>query len=234
MTTKLVKNIERRMRAAGMTQKGLALKAGLNETAVRDILQGRSKDPQLSTIISLARVLDCPVDALYGDAANGGLYDRTRAFVHDPSSGHHAEEAAGMMTVEEIDLKEATPASFKKGGRARARRLWSLPNDILASRTPSTSDIRIVEIKSDIMAPDIMSGDHVLLDLADRTPSPAGIFLLWDGAGFVPRRIEMKMGTRPQKVIVSARNTHYAAQELSLKDLALAGRILAKWNWLLP
>ncbi len=67
--SKLVINLEKRMRDMGLTQKGLALKAGLNETAVRDILQGRSRDPQLSTLRALSRVLRCGVEDLFQDNA---------------------------------------------------------------------------------------------------------------------------------------------------------------------
>jgi transcriptional regulator with XRE-family HTH domain len=57
--TELVARLRQLMQEAGYTQKGLALKAELNETAVRDILIGKSRNPQYQTLSKLARVLGC-------------------------------------------------------------------------------------------------------------------------------------------------------------------------------
>jgi transcriptional regulator with XRE-family HTH domain len=54
------------MLEGGFNQKSLARFAGLNETAVRDILKGRSKNPRLDTLEALARALDCTVVQLAG------------------------------------------------------------------------------------------------------------------------------------------------------------------------
>ena len=58
--------LRRRMTECGFNQKSLARTAGLNETAVRDILKGRSRSPRIDTLEALARVLDCSVIHLTG------------------------------------------------------------------------------------------------------------------------------------------------------------------------
>lgn len=58
--------LRRRMKAAGYNQKSLARVAQLNETAVRDILKGRSKNPRADTLEALGRILGCTIDALRG------------------------------------------------------------------------------------------------------------------------------------------------------------------------
>jgi len=58
--------LRRRMEAAGYNQKSLARAAQLNETAVRDILKGRSKNPRADTLEALGRILGCTIDALRG------------------------------------------------------------------------------------------------------------------------------------------------------------------------
>jgi transcriptional regulator with XRE-family HTH domain len=42
----------------------LSLESGLNETAVRDILNGKVKNPTYNTLASLAKTLNCKVDDL--------------------------------------------------------------------------------------------------------------------------------------------------------------------------
>jgi len=64
--TPLQTELRRRMVAQGSNQKSLARKAGLNETAVRDILKGRSRSPRIDTLEALARALSCTVHELTG------------------------------------------------------------------------------------------------------------------------------------------------------------------------
>ena len=67
--SKLQIELRRRMIKAGYNQKGLARAAGLNETAVRDILKGRSRNPRSDTLEALGHVLGCSIDALRGNVA---------------------------------------------------------------------------------------------------------------------------------------------------------------------
>jgi repressor LexA len=62
----LQRELRRRMEAAGYNQKSLARAAGLNQTAVRDILKGRSRHPRSDTLEALARILGCTIDQLTG------------------------------------------------------------------------------------------------------------------------------------------------------------------------
>lgn len=49
--------IRAEMDAQRLTQKELARRAKLNETYVRDLLEGRSQDPKLSKILAVAQAL---------------------------------------------------------------------------------------------------------------------------------------------------------------------------------
>lgn len=64
--TSLQRELRRRMDGAGYNQKSLARAAGLNQTAVRDILKGRSRHPRSDTLEALARILGCTIDQLTG------------------------------------------------------------------------------------------------------------------------------------------------------------------------
>ena len=66
MTGELADEIRRRMKAGGFNQKSLARAAGLNETAVRDILIGKSRHPRHDTIQKIASALDCTAAKLIG------------------------------------------------------------------------------------------------------------------------------------------------------------------------
>jgi phage repressor protein C with HTH and peptisase S24 domain len=58
--------LERLMREKGYTMKGLALASGTGETAVRDIIVGRSKRPSYDTLKKIADTLGCRPEDLTG------------------------------------------------------------------------------------------------------------------------------------------------------------------------
>lgn len=60
-----VREIWRRMHDRHMTQRMLALKAGLNESYVRDLFRGKSRNPNPDALRALAGALQCdPIDLL--------------------------------------------------------------------------------------------------------------------------------------------------------------------------
>lgn len=62
-------NMQRLMRAQNLTPRRLSLCAGLNATAVRDLLSGRAKNPRLDTMLALAKVLGVTLATLIGETA---------------------------------------------------------------------------------------------------------------------------------------------------------------------
>lgn len=60
------------MQAVGIGQKALALKAGLNETYVRDILRGKSRNPKHAHLAAIANALDCSILDLVDPGRSNG------------------------------------------------------------------------------------------------------------------------------------------------------------------
>jgi len=54
------------MEAKGFNPRSLSLKAGLNATAVRDMLEGRTRFPRYDTVLALSQVLEIPPSQLMG------------------------------------------------------------------------------------------------------------------------------------------------------------------------
>lgn len=60
----LQKRLKEKMRAQGLSAHSLEQQAGLRASAVQNILSGRSKSPGIDTIAAIAKILECPIDAL--------------------------------------------------------------------------------------------------------------------------------------------------------------------------
>lgn len=73
------------MMALGLTQKSLAMKAGLNETYVRDLFKGKSLNPKGQHLAKLATALECSItDLLSVDPRRTGEQPQSGEFVDDP------------------------------------------------------------------------------------------------------------------------------------------------------
>ncbi|WP_256447779.1 S24 family peptidase [Paracoccus marinaquae] len=91
--------------------------------------------------------------------------------------------------------------------------------------TASPSQLRIMHVEGDSMAPTLLSGDAVLVDMTRRAPNPPGIFVLDDGMGLVAKRLEHIPNSDPPAVRVISDNKHYPEYERTADEIHIVGRI---------
>jgi transcriptional regulator with XRE-family HTH domain len=236
---KLSENLEKLMRQHGLSQKGLSVKAGLNETAVRDILRGRSKDPQLSTVRALASVLQCKIEDLYRDNLTVSKKHGSAEEAACPETGTPAARSAvllneDMVTIEEINMVAAKGMEALRAGRKRhVLRRWLLPVSFLRQRTATDfALLKIISVEGDAMMPDFLPGDRVIVDISDTVPTPAGVFIVWDGIGHSLRRCAIRPGSKPPVLTLSTGRGNYETHEMLFRDSVIGGCVIAKWQWL--
>lgn len=110
---------------------------------------------------------------------------------------------------------------------------WVMPAHLFASRTKAPPEkIRIFEVHGDAMAPDFMPGTHVLVDLSDTRPSPAGEFVVSDGHGHIIRQCEYVPHSVPPQIRLSALNRKYDPYTAAQDRAGVIGRVIAKLQWL--
>jgi transcriptional regulator with XRE-family HTH domain len=66
---KIVSRMRKKMQEEGLSAYALEKRAGLKPSVVHNILQGRSKNPAISTLHSVAKALNCTVSDLIGEEA---------------------------------------------------------------------------------------------------------------------------------------------------------------------
>src|SRR5579885_3484154 len=94
--TDLVRRLRLEMRRKGLTDAGLAKKAGLNLTAVRDILKGRSISPRYKTVKALGEALGIGATALTSPLSESD-YEKSVDSVSDLM----------QISVKEVDVRAA-------------------------------------------------------------------------------------------------------------------------------
>lgn len=191
----------------------LAKRANLGESAVKEILNGKSQHPRIDTITKIAAALGCSPDELTGAKTSAA------ADVKRPSS-----------TIIEIGVTaSAGGGSLPDSEHAVAE--WNFPTEWLRHEIRGQLDgLRVITIEGDSMSPTFEPGDKAIIDLNQRTPSPPGVFALWDGLALVAKRLEYIEGSEPASVRIMSDNRRYETYTRTCDEIRIVGRIRGRWQ----
>jgi transcriptional regulator with XRE-family HTH domain len=142
------------------------------------------------------------------------------------------EAVAPMMRIEELDVR-ASAGSGLTDESARMVAAWQIPSEIVRGYTTApAAELRIITVLGDSMEPTLLPGQRVLVDTADRRPSPPGVFVVWDGLGLVVKRVQLLPHTDPPRVKITSDNQNYEPYERTLDEAYIQGRVIGQWRWL--
>ena len=88
----------------------------------------------------------------------------------------------------------------------------------------------IAEVVGDSMYPTLIPGEKVVLNRADRIPSPPGIFVVWDGLGLVMKRVSFAPHSNPPMVRIASDNPAYEPYDRSLDEAHILARVVGKFS----
>ena len=142
------------------------------------------------------------------------------------------DDEGQMATLMELDLRAgAGQVSMIDSERIAAE--WQIPADLFRAQTSAPlSALRIITIYGDSMEPELAAGARVVVDTTDRTPSPPGVFVIYDGLGLVVKRVEHIARSEPARVRLASDNPKYQAYELTLDEAQIQGRVIGRWRWM--
>jgi transcriptional regulator with XRE-family HTH domain len=212
----LADRLRGRTNQLGLSPANVAEMAGVNRSFVYDILRGRSTRPGIDKLEEVARVLKVDREWLIhgmGDVEGVSPFidNPDEAFVSIAHASPGPSQGGGAQAEEQQDL----------AGRAyHFRRSW-----IRRNLNAKPSQLRIIHVEGDSMAPTLLDGDTVLVDMTRCTPNPPGIFVLDDGIGLVAKRLEHIASSNPPAVRVISDNKHYPEYERAADEIHIVGRI---------
>lgn len=130
-------------------------------------------------------------------------------------------------------LKPLQNDNFEDANYEQGESEWVIPAGVMKQHTKAVNGaVKVFEVDENIMGPDFKRGEHVLVDLSDKTPSPPGIFVVSDGFGYLVRQCEFIPGSAPPEVRVSAKDGTFQPQILKQGEFKIIGRVIAKLQWL--
>ena len=139
-TPSWVRNLRTLMDKEGLNPRSLSLKAGLNATAVRDMLEGRSRFPRYDTVKALAAALGTtPARLMSKDSESDDAAAQTEAL------GHDLELLTEVITrLQEVTRElnhELTPQDFAAMTAALYRRMQGSEERKRGSLRPHIHDL---------------------------------------------------------------------------------------------
>lgn len=190
----------------------LALKAGLSDSAIRDIFR-KNASPKVSTAMALASALGVTIDDVIVAGAGGPV----RVENGDPAPNGHS-----LVPVYDVS------ASAGYGAVVEAEtHIHNLAFDrtFLRQMTEAAAkDLCIIKVQGHSMEPTLLDGDQVLVDRSKANLSFDGLFVLrFDDALHVKR---IGRSTQRGHVLVISDHPSYPTLDMPKADLSPLGRVL--------
>lgn len=230
--TDLAREIQRRMKALNLSIAELERRAGVPSGRVKGILQGKSKHPRSDTIRLVAKALECTVNDLVGGSEAEANIATSPDLPPEHPRDNGGAEPNGTFPITELDVRvSAGPGALVEA--ENPTHIWRVPQDVIRSYTSApASDLKIITVFGDSMEPSLMPGQRVMVDTADITPSPPGIFVVWDGLALVIKRVQVVAHSDPLRVVISSDNPRYQPYERTLSEAHIRGRVIGGWKWM--
>jgi phage repressor protein C with HTH and peptisase S24 domain len=193
----------------GMSQTELAEAINAAQSTVASWERGKN-EPDLKTIARLGRVVQKPPEWL--------------AFAVSDAS-------QDLALVPEVDTRAPSgPGGLMDvyaGESEHVLRRYGFPKgefrQILGA---SPEGVAVIEVRGDSMLPTLAPGEKVFVDVTDRSPSPPGIFVVWDGMGLVMKRVEFVPQSDPPTVRIMSDNGRYEAYTRTVDEAFIQGRVI--------
>lgn len=168
-----------------------------------------------------------------------GLFVKADAKELAPALLPHEHIRIDLPRVAEV-IEVDVPASAGAGDLVEKRdddQIWGFPAPWLKTEfNASPGELYVMTLEGDSMVSeppqphDLAPGDKTLINVADRTPTPPGTFIIHDGLGLVAKRIEFIDHSDPPTIKIMSNNRRYVAYERPLADAHILGRVVGRWQ----
>ncbi len=215
----------RRIAAAGYSPRSLSLAAGLNPTAIRDILQGRSRQPRYRTLYCIAQVLGSTPEALLAedDVTESVPEQEAREGTVVQLPAQSIESTDHQDRLQFVPLLDSGAIGQDASEESWLQGKMGLPQSFLQEL--EVAEPAFLRAPDDAMAPTILRGDLLLLDRAVQTPARDAIYVLARSGQVTVRRL--RLDPIADNVTILADNPDYAPlEDVPSSDVPIFGLVI--------
>jgi transcriptional regulator with XRE-family HTH domain len=189
-----------------MTQLDLAKKLGLSRAAVGQ-WEINSTSPSISKLEEVAMVLGVEPQWLAYNVSAG----EARIVYRSP------ERDSNIQWIAEMNFSDTFDGTTE-GAK------WGVPSEYLTRELHSNAEqTALCTVNSHAVEPEFLYNDKVFVDRSDQKPSPAGVFVFWDGIGMAFAHMQPVPGTEPQVRITQRGSDSYV---IALSEIQIVGRVM--------
>lgn len=201
------------MKKRGVTSTDLARRAEVRTSFLYDIFSGKSANPSTVKLARVADQLGINVSYLVGITQTPDLPQQSPDEAYMAVPHVVVDIGASTGTVVSVSGRNGEPFLFRKA--------W-----IQEHLRVDIDNARVMTVRGDSMEPTLCHNDTVLIDLSQKTPSPPGLFVVFDGFGLAVKRIEQIGQQQPPRLHVSADNSQYSSYDRSADETFIIGRVV--------
>jgi phage repressor protein C with HTH and peptisase S24 domain len=205
--------LKKEMKQQGLTSAELAKRADVKTSFLYDIISGKSSNPSTIKLARVAESLDISLAYLVGNQENPQAPGK-------PPSG----DSTDYVTVPRITVDITADGNRVTSQEHEAEYYFFRRSWIQDRLGVSPSELRMLYIRGDSMEPTLFHQDIALVDTSKKTPSPPGIFVLYDGLGLSAKRLEFVGGDKLIRLISD--NPQYSSYERSIEETVIIGRVV--------
>lgn len=204
------------MKSQGISSADLAKRAGVKTSFLYDIISGKSANPSTVKLARVADILGVSLTYLVGGTRpNPGMATSLQSAT--------AQDYAIIprITVDISASGGTIVAEHHEEERYYFRQAW-----IREHLGVTPSDLGLLYVRGDSMEPSLCHNDIVMVDTTKKTPTPPGIFVLFDGFGLVAKRLEYVADAGLKQLRIISDNPQYSTYERSLEETLIIGRVV--------
>lgn len=196
--------IEQARKSKDMTQLDLAKRLGISRAAVGQ-WEINATSPSIAKLEEVAMVLDVEPQWLAYNVKPG-----------EARIVYRSAERDNIQWLTELSFGD-TVDDMTEGAK------WGVPAEYLSGELHADlENTAICLVNSHAVEPEYEYGDKVFVDRSDKKPSPAGIFVFWDGIGVAYGRMQAVPGKEP-KVRITQKGSD--AYEMPFGEVTIIGRV---------
>lgn len=219
MENPIYDEIVRRIKALHLNAAYVSRKAGFGASYIRDLKRKGITDPHQSVLEAIAEVLGCTANDL---KRRSPLAELSETICIDELNVN--VEASVSSSDDARQIMASQDAGAVVGIHVYPAKSFNEAHGIEPGR------IRIIAVRGISMQPELWPGQRVMVDIQDRTPSPGGIFVIWDGLGLVLKYIEVIHNSDPLKVRLSSAHPAFLPYECTVDEAHINGRVVGVWK----
>ena len=209
----------------GLNMREASLAIGRNVSYMHGFLErGTPKVLSHRDAEKLAAVLACETEDLHHAER-----PRRRALAGPARDGAApAGSPVPLTAVPEVEVEASAGTGAPADEHVDERARWFLPEGMIRYEGGAAPEaVRVLRVRGVSMEPELSEGDRLLVDTARQVPASGEMFVLWDGAGLVVKRVEYVNEPEGAPALrLKSANPDYDDYTVSAQDAHIVGKVL--------